>query len=188
MNNMSKPSVRARVETIILYVVFAFYILFLLKLLIFSRLSLSDLQSGFQGATRAINLIPFGSIRNYVLSDSANIQRFAFGNVVGNILAFVPLGAYLPLFRRDKRIARNLLPIFIASLLIEIIQGLFGIGTADIDDVILNCLGGLLGIWGYRIFLLILRDQQKVRTAMAILSAMGLPVLLYYLFMIKLRL
>ncbi|MNI31119.1 VanZ like family protein [compost metagenome] len=74
------------------------------------------------------------------------------------------------------------------SLFIEIIQGLLGIGASDIDDIILNCLGGLVGILGYKFLLFILRDEKKVRTAITILSAIGLPVLLYYLFVVRLRL
>jgi glycopeptide antibiotics resistance protein len=74
------------------------------------------------------------------------------------------------------------------SSFVEVIQGLLGIGTADIDDIILNCLGGLIGILVYKFLLLILRDEKKVSTAITILSAIGLPVLLYLLFMVRLRL
>ena len=74
------------------------------------------------------------------------------------------------------------------SLFIEIIQGVLGIGASDIDDIILNCLGGLVGVLGYKFLLFILRDEKKVRVAIIILSAIGLPVLLYLLFMVRLRL
>jgi len=60
--------------------------------------------------------------------------------------------------------------IFIVSLFAEIIQGLFGIGASDIDDVILNSFGGLLGILGYKLFLIILRDEKKAHTIITILS------------------
>jgi glycopeptide antibiotics resistance protein len=74
------------------------------------------------------------------------------------------------------------------SLFVEIIQGYLGIGAADIDDIILNCLGGLIGILGYKFLLFILRDEKKVRVAITILSAIGLPILLYLSFMVRLRL
>lgn len=180
MKSTSTMTTRTRIETIILYVVFAFYILFLLKLMIFSRVSSPD--------ARSINLIPFASIKAYLLGGSATLTRFAFSNVAGNIIAFMPLGAYLPLFRSNKSTLRNLLVILIASLVIELIQGTFGIGTADIDDIILNCLGGLIGIWGYKLLVRIFRSEKRAHTAMTIVSAMGLPILLYYLFIIKLRL
>jgi glycopeptide antibiotics resistance protein len=124
----------------------------------------------------------------YISGGSANIRKFAFSNVVGNIEIFIPLGVYLTLLKKDKRVITNLLFIFLVSLFVEVIQGLLGIGAADIDDIILNCLGGLIGILGYKFLLLILRDEKKVRTVLTILSAFGLPVILYLLFMVKLRL
>jgi glycopeptide antibiotics resistance protein len=123
----------------------------------------------------------------YISGSSANIKTFAFGNVVGNIVIFIPLGIYFPLFKNDKRVITNLLFIFIVSLFVEIIQGLLGIGVSDIDDIILNCFGGLIGILGYKFLLFILRDEKKVHTVITILSAIGLPCILYYLFMVRMR-
>lgn len=108
--------------------------------------------------------------------------------MIGNIVIFIPLGTYLSLFKNNKRVKINLLFIFTVSLFVEIIQGLLGIGAADIDDVILNCLGGLTGVLGYKFLLFILRDEKKVRFAITILSVMGSPILLYLLFLVKLRL
>lgn len=162
-----------------LYGVFICYILLLIKVLLVSRISYSG--------PRSINLIPFYSIKEYIYSNSATIKRFAFGNVIGNIVIFTPLGAYLSLFKNDKRVITNFLFIFIVSLFVEIIQGLLGIGSSDIDDIILNCLGGLFGILGYKLLLFILRDKKKVHTAITILSAIGLPFILYYLFMMRMR-
>jgi Glycopeptide antibiotics resistance protein len=179
---------REKVETVFLYGVFSCYILFLIKLLFLSRVSLLDLFNSQRTLDRSINLIPFYSIKEYIFSNSATIKRFAFGNVVGNIVIFIPLGTYLPLFKNNKRVITNLLFIFIVSLFIEIIQGLLGIGASDIDDIILNCLGGLVGILGYKFLLFILRGEKKVRIVITILSAIGLPVLLYLLFMMRLRL
>lgn len=170
---------RERIKTIFLYGVFICYILLLIKILFLSRIS--NLEH------RSINLIPFYSIKEYIFSDSATIKKFAFGNVVGNIAIFIPLGTYLLLFKNDKRVRTNLLFIFIVSLLVEIIQGIFGIGASDIDDVILNCLGGLIGILGYKFLLFILRDEKKLYTAITILSAIGLPRILFYLFIMKMR-
>ena len=178
---------RERMKTLFLYGVFICYILLLLKILFLSRVSLLDLLNSQRAIERSINLVPFHSIKEYIFSNSATIKRFALGNVIGNIIIFIPLGIYLPFFKNDKRVIANLLYIFIVSLFVEIIQGVLGIGTSDIDDIILNCLGGLVGILGYKFFLFILREEKKVRTAITILSALGLPVLFYLLFLIKMR-
>lgn len=179
MKNGGIMNKRERIKTVFLYGVFICYILLLIKILFLSRISHLE--------QRSINLIPFYSIMEYVSGSSANIRAFAFGNVVGNIVIFIPLGAYLLLFKNDKRVITNLLFIFIVSLLVEIIQGILGIGASDIDDIILNCLGGLIGILGYKLLLLILRNEKKVHNVITILSVMGLPGILYYLFMMRMR-
>ncbi|WP_010296673.1 VanZ family protein [Clostridium senegalense] len=179
---------RKKIETVFLYGVFICYILFLIKLLFLSRVSFSTLFNKQRTLDRSMNLIPFYSIREYIFSNSVTIKNFAFSNLVGNIIIFIPLGTYLSLFKNNKKVITNMLFIFIVSLFIEIIQGLFGIGASDIDDIILNCLGGLIGILGYKFLLFILRDDKKVRVTITILSAIGLPVLLYLLLMVKLRL
>jgi glycopeptide antibiotics resistance protein len=176
-----------RIKTFFLYGVFACYILLLIKLLFLSRISFVEPLNN-QGL-RSINLIPFKSIMEFLSGGTENLKRFAFSNVVGNIIIFIPFGIYLPLLKKDKRVISNLLYIFTLSLFIEVIQGLLGIGTADIDDIILNCLGGWFGILGYKFLMLLLKDEKKVSNVITILSAIiGLPVLLYLLFMVKLRL
>lgn len=188
MKNGGIMNKRERIETVFLYGVFICYILFLFKLLFLSRVSLLDLFNSQRALDRSINIIPFYSIKEYISSNIATIKKFAFSNLVGNIVIFIPLGTYLSLFKNNKRIITNLLFIFIVSLFVEIIQGLLGIGTSDIDDIILNSLGGLVGILVYKFLVFILRDEKKVRVSITILSAIGLPVLLYLLFMVRLRL
>ncbi|AZN42639.1 VanZ family protein [Paenibacillus albus] len=179
---------RERLQTVILYGVFICYLILLTKILILSRVSLADLFDGQRTVVRSINLIPFHSISEFVAGSSANLKRFAFGNVAGNIFIFIPFGVYLSVLKRNKSVIHNLLFIGIVSICVEIIQGLLGIGTADIDDVILNGLGGWIGIAVYKLFLLLLRDKKKVHTAITVLSVIvGLPVVYYYLFMIKMR-
>ena len=127
---------RERIEKAFLYGVFICYILFLIKLLFLSRVSLLELFNSQRTLDRTINIIPFSSITEYLFSNSPTVKRFAFGNVIGNIAIFIPLGVYLSLFKNNKKIINNLLLIFIVSLFTEIIQGLLGIGSSDIDDII----------------------------------------------------
>ena len=108
-------SKRERIEKAFLYGVFICYILFLIKLLFLSRVSLSELFNSQRTLDRTINIIPFSSITEYLFSNSPTIKRFAFGNVIGNIAIFIPLGVYLSLFKNNKKIINNLLLIFIVS-------------------------------------------------------------------------
>ena len=180
---------RERIKMVFLVGIFICYILLLMKILFFSRISLFELFHSQGASFRSFNFIPFYSIWQYLSGSTANLRTFAFGNVVGNIVIFIPLGIYLPTFKKDKRVKTNLLFIFIVSLFVEIMQGIFGIGASDIDDILLNCLGGWVGLLGYQFLIFLLRDDKKVITAITMLSAvLGLPVVFYLLFMVRLRL
>lgn len=179
---------REQIKTVFLYVIFSCYILLLFKILIWSRVSILELLDRQWILFRSVNLIPFDSINQYMSGNTDTIRRLAFGNVIGNIVIFIPLGLYLPLFKKNKRILVNFMCIFIVSLAVEILQGLLGIGVSDIDDIILNSLGGGIGILGYKFIALMLQNETKVNTVITILSAIiGLPVILYLLFMVKMR-
>ncbi|WP_054767802.1 VanZ family protein [Lysinibacillus parviboronicapiens] len=47
------------------------------------------------------------------------------------------------------------------SVAVEILQYLFKVGATDIDDIILNGLGGFLGIVIYKILCKIFKDKVK---------------------------
>ncbi len=178
---------RERIKNIFLYAVFGFYLLFLIKLLFLSRVSLTEIFENGRTVTRPFNLIPFATIREYISGLSENVKQHAFGNIIGNIAVFVPLGACLMLFRKDKRITKCLLLVFNISLGAELIQFIFGLGAADIDDVLLNCTGGLIGILAYMLLARVLPEEKKQRTAFAAACALCLPALLYLLFAIQMR-
>lgn len=98
----------------------------------------------------AINLVPFKTIRNY--------HRYSTGlgawlNLWGNILLFFPFGAGLTLFWH--RFASPLKVLLLGSCSSALIEGMqFFIGrSVDIDDLLLNALGALLGSLTIRILL-----------------------------------
>ena len=177
---------RDRIEKIFLYGVFAFYLLLLIKMLILSRISSVEMLDS-QAVYRSVNFIPFYTIIEYLSGRTEILRSFSFGNLVGNIVVFIPLGLYVALFRKNKKTAVNILLVAAASLFAELIQWIFAIGAADIDDIILNSLGGCIGIFGYKLLLLLFRDEKRTQTAITVLSIAGFPVLYYFLFVIKMR-
>lgn len=171
-------TMRVKIGTVVIWLVFVLYLILLMKLLLFSRPP---------GSGRSFNLIPFATISDYLVGGSAAVKRFAIGNVVGNIVAFVPLGAFLPLVRRNSRIWMNLVFVVGASVALEIVQGIFGLGASDIDDVMLNAVGGLIGILFFSLLRVLLRRWSRVIAVVAVLSLLAVPILCYFLFAIRLR-
>ena len=65
---------------------------------------------------------------------------------LGNVLWFVPMGFLYPLVRR-RRVSwpHILIVVLCMSMGIETLQFFFNTGVSDIDDVIFNVIGGLVG-------------------------------------------
>ena len=97
-----------------------------------------------------INLVPFRTIRNYYRVFGPRGDLFAI-NVIGNILMFVPWGfGLLLLWKKNRSFWRLIYFSAMLPILIECSQ-LFINRQVDIDDFILNFLGGMLGgllFWG----------------------------------------
>lgn len=88
------------------------------------------------------NFIPFKTILLYISGQGYN----SIQNIFGNILVFIPLGFLLPiLFNNCKRLNNTIFISILVSASIETIQLLFNLGSCDIDDLILNTLGSIIG-------------------------------------------
>jgi glycopeptide antibiotics resistance protein len=70
---------------------------------------------------------------------------------------------------------------------VEIVQGVLAVGASDVDDVILNCAGGLLGILAVRLVSAIVREQATTRTVVAVSSLLTAPVWCFFLVVVRLR-
>lgn len=85
------------------------------------------------------NFVPFKEIFRYEITSTLFLK-----NVVGNILLFVPLGLFVTYYVKNKNFIITLILTIFISCTIEFTQYVIG-RTADIDDIILNSMGGLLG-------------------------------------------
>ena len=91
------------------------------------------------------NLIPFKEIeRFWKHRDLLGVHSLY--NLAGNVLGFMPAGFFIPtLWEKRKGFFFTVLLTFEMSLLVEILQLVFRVGSFDVDDLILNTLGGVLG-------------------------------------------
>ncbi len=98
------------------------------------------------------NLQPFKEIQRYLTYYDVIGPYTVFLNLAGNILAFVPFGLFFPLLsRRSRSLWKVTLISFEVSLLVELIQLVTRVGSCDVDDMILNTLGGMIGYVCFRI-------------------------------------
>lgn len=92
-----------------------------------------------------INYIPFIETINMLKDNFMGIGNTLY-NVIGNILLFVPIGIAIPLlFRESNKLGKVVLYGFVASFTIEFIQLFTPMNMTDIDDVIFNTLGAIVG-------------------------------------------
>ena len=169
-------SKKERVKTGMIYGVMILYLILLLFMMLFAVADPISGYSAIRANLRGVSIMPLHSIAQYLQADGGHGAVMV--NLLGNVVMFAPLGFYATALRKDKRILWNLLWVFLFSLSAEIIQYVFARGISDIDDILLNCLGGLLGIFIYKALSLLVKNEAKVRTVIAVLSAIAaLPVL-----------
>ena len=119
-------------------------VLFVLYLSYLIYLTFFDHFYGRDVIHRSINIVPFKTIVKF-LTSSYNWNVILI-NIAGNIAAFVPMGFLLPIIlNRLNSVLRVLIAVLSATLSIEILQYIFGVGATDIDDIILNVFGGTIG-------------------------------------------
>ncbi|WP_033543871.1 VanZ family protein [Planococcus sp. CAU13] len=98
------------------------------------------------------NIVPFHSIYTYITGAQNFNLNIVIDNTLGNILIFIPLGIFLMLlFRRFNTIGKVAMAAFVLTVSIEITQFFLRVGRFDVDDIILNTLGAVIGAVIYRI-------------------------------------
>lgn len=142
------------------------------------------------------NWIPIVASKNVVLAAFAGI-RHEIINVFGNLLMFVPFGFLISIYNKDSLWKRKKLQVVLSSLClsisIECIQVLM-FRAADIDDIILNTIGGATGYniynytsrvfrdWFQTIFLGIWQKDQIGRSRLLFGIRIVVIIVFWYLF------
>ena len=112
---------------------FVIYILCLFQVVTF--------QDNVSWATN--NFIPFKEMFRYDIG-----SRLFVKNVVGNALMFLPYGFFVSYYLKNTKPWLTLILTVVASFSIELVQMVIG-RVFDIDDILLNLLGGYLGYLVY---------------------------------------
>lgn len=130
---------------------------------------------GSAHAVRQVNTQLFGGFEN------ASVWYGAWTDLIGNIALFMPLGAAMYVAGRNRARIRwglggVMLIGLVVSLCIESTQYIFALGFSDIDDLLYNTVGAVLGA------LLMARvgreEQRKILRRLGFLLALAVVVLL----------
>ncbi|MDE5778474.1 MAG: VanZ family protein [Lachnospiraceae bacterium] len=149
---------KRRIIRIISRVCFFIYMLCLVYFLL-----LSDGFGRLEGYTEyRYNLKPFQEIMRFVKYRNYIDFTSVVVNLLGNVIAFVPFGALIRwVLNRKIYWYQAVAYTFLFSLCVELLQLVARVGVFDVDDLILNTLGGLVGFWVYYILLLLNRRSER---------------------------
>ncbi len=111
------------------------------------------------------NLTLFCEVKRSLWCYRNGMVRYFVINFVMNIVAFIPFGFFLPFLSKHRK-RRNFFYIvgsaFEFTLLIECTQLILKVGSFDVDDIVLNTLGGVIGYVLFELSRLIFIIVRKV--------------------------
>lgn len=117
------------------------------------------------------NFIPFREIFRYDFGSQLFVK-----NVLGNMILFLPFGFFVSYYLKSKKDFLPVILTLIASCSIETVQMVIG-RVFDIDDIILNLLGGIIGFFLYYLLVKIGRKLPDVLKSEAFLNIIAVGLL-----------
>ena len=149
MSNKRAKIIRAFGKVLfILYVGFLIYFLFLAEW--YGRTEISE--------EYRYNLELFKEIRRFITYREQLGTFVVAANLFGNILIFVPYGFFVSMAGRTRGFFKTFFFSMFLSLVVETVQLVTRVGSFDVDDILLNTIGGVLG---YILFTICNRIRRK---------------------------
>ena len=134
-----------RIARPVLWAIFIIYCLILIYLVFLSR-GFRTQYSYAHYFKYFTNFVPFKTISNYIYLYGKGFQALSIYNLLGNFVLFLPMGALLPcVFKGLNRFRRATLCILIMVVLVEVAQFVLRVGIIDVDDIIFNLSGAMIG-------------------------------------------
>ena len=124
-----------------------------LFLIVFATIILFNLPIHFNPEQSVLNLMPLRWLQE------GNIRQRIMTEIRPNVMVFIPLGLFVPIvFKRMRKIYMTAFVAFIVTLSVEFFQYFIG-RSSDVDDVIANLSGGIIGYGIFKIFSYLFRDR-----------------------------
>ncbi|WP_260702966.1 VanZ family protein [Edaphobacter flagellatus] len=135
----------------------------LIKFVVFKAIPIihiGHLKFKFSGThTGPANFVPFKTIRPF-LSGRGN-HLIAIVNLAGNIVPFVPIGFLVPFIYRKMTWQKSLALAVGVGLVMEGMEVVFRVGIFDVDDILLNAIGVMIGYWIFVLFVQRMRPHLR---------------------------
>ena len=132
-------AIKSNNERLVFYKEFGSLLFIIYIFLLYELLTRTELNSAASG----YNLVPFTEIFRYKIGSEA----FYF-NVIGNIIIFIPFGYFISTYIKPKKILPILIVSLISSTTVEFVQLCIG-RSFDVDDILLNAIGAIIGFLIY---------------------------------------
>ncbi|ANE05131.1 VanZ family protein [Corynebacterium crudilactis] len=143
-HHTTRPGREGKVSWLLFSISFGVYVVLLVMMtLLKNRLSLGGLWNTEAHQFRSIDLELFNGFVD------APIWWGPWTNTFGNIALFIPFGFFLytALRKLGHRFpfVETVLFAGLSSLIIEVLQWVFAVGYSDVDDLLCNSIGGMIG-------------------------------------------
>lgn len=148
MNIISSMAATKKKRHFMAGILFVLYFIVLFYFLFFSE----EMGRTYSERAYHYNLTLFKEISRFFKYSRALGAKAVMLNIWGNVAAFVPFGIFLPIFSvRCQKLWRTAMYSFELSLLVEVLQLVTKVGSFDVDDLLLNTVGGILGFLIYKL-------------------------------------
>lgn len=135
----------------VIYIMFVFY--FLLISEVYGRTG--EMQE------YRYNLVLFREIKRF-WNYREQLGIFAtVTNLLGNVLVFLPFGFFMPMASKYRSFLSTSFYSLALSLIVEISQLFMKVGCFDVDDLLLNTIGGMMGYIAFTVCNVIRRNYAK---------------------------
>lgn len=168
--NIGKNNNSTNKLTVLLFVI---YLAALFWILLFKL----GVRFSYMG-NRNVNLIPF----NEFITLNGKID---LGEIIMNVVIFVPLGIYAGILFIRWHIGKNLFFFFLISLIVEGLQFILRVGAFDITDIITNTVGGIIGLMIFKAIEKLLRNRFKAQKFINIIALIGTSLMVLFLLLLK---
>jgi len=123
--------------------------------IVFATIILFNIPIDFSPEEHFLNLIPFGRF-----GEEVNVLNTITDEIMPNIMIFIPLGVFIPIaFEKMRKLYKTAFIVFLVTFSVEFFQYFIG-RKSDIDDIMTNLLGGIIGYGIFKVLNYLFKDKK----------------------------